>query len=131
MLKPRSFTQHSSEFNMSPPSFAVSRRVNPPGATPVLTEEQVWKGLGIKARNPMTFVPMITSSEVLSDDGTKVCAMLISFSISNLVGQIVRSVRFNNGEPVKEHIELHANTIVSIPVSYRATNQADETIGIF
>ncbi|KAG5352480.1 hypothetical protein C0989_002114 [Termitomyces sp. Mn162] len=80
---------------MSPPSFAVSRRVNPPGATPVLTEEQVWKGLGIKARNPMTFVPMITSSEVLSDEGTKV----------------VRSVRFNNGEPVTEHIELHANTI--------------------
>lgn len=26
--------------------------VNPPGASPVLTEEQVWKGLEYKARNP-------------------------------------------------------------------------------
>ncbi|KAG6820389.1 hypothetical protein H0H93_001159 [Arthromyces matolae] len=80
---------------MPAPSFAASRRVNPPGATPLLTEEQVWKGLGIKARDPKTFVPIITSCEVLSDDGTN----------------IVRSVRFNNGEPTREDITLYPNTI--------------------
>ncbi|KAG6845168.1 hypothetical protein H0H87_012964 [Tephrocybe sp. NHM501043] len=80
---------------MSRTSFAASRLINPPGATPVLTEDQVWKGLGIKARNPKTFVPMITSSEVVSDVGNKV----------------VREVRFNNGDPVRETIELHPSTI--------------------
>ncbi|GLB44660.1 putative DUF1857-domain-containing protein [Lyophyllum shimeji] len=80
---------------MSKPSFASTRRVNPPGASPVLTEAQVWKGLGIKARNPQTFVPMITSSTVVSDDGKNV----------------VRSVSFNNGEPIIEKIELHESTI--------------------
>ncbi|KAG5641666.1 hypothetical protein DXG03_004515 [Asterophora parasitica] len=78
------------------PSFAATRRVNPPGATPVLTEAQVWTGLGIKARNPQTFVPVITSCEVISDDGSK---------------QIVRSVRFHNGEPMTENIELYESTI--------------------
>ncbi|KAG6841517.1 hypothetical protein C0991_010131 [Blastosporella zonata] len=76
-------------------SFAASRPVNPPGVTPVLTEEQLWKGLGIKARQPKKFVPMISSCEVLSDDGNK----------------IVRSVSFNNGAPVTERVELHGNTI--------------------
>jgi hypothetical protein len=33
-------------------SIAITRPVNPPGAVPVLTEEQVWKGLEYKARNP-------------------------------------------------------------------------------
>ncbi|KAG6845167.1 hypothetical protein H0H87_012963 [Tephrocybe sp. NHM501043] len=78
-------------------SFAASRLINPPGATPVLTEDQVWKGLGIKARNPKTFVPMITSSEVVSDVGNKA----------------LREVRFNNGDPVRETIELHPSTIVN------------------
>ncbi|KAF5375351.1 hypothetical protein D9615_008025 [Tricholomella constricta] len=77
-------------------SFATTRRVNPANASPVLTEAQVWKGLGIKARNPQTFVPTITSCEVLSDDGTK---------------QIVRSVRFHHGEPITENIELYESTI--------------------
>ncbi|KAG6840303.1 hypothetical protein C0991_007664 [Blastosporella zonata] len=76
-------------------SFAASRLVNPPGAAPLLTEEQVWKGLGIKARKPETFVPVITSCEVLSDEGNK----------------IVRSVSFNNGAPAIERVELHDYTI--------------------
>lgn len=80
---------------MSKASFASTRRVNPPSTFPVLTEGQVWKGLSIKARNPRPFVPVITSSAVISDDGTKV----------------VRSVAFNNGDPVIENIELHESTI--------------------
>jgi len=80
---------------MSKASFASTRRVNPANASPVLTEAQVWKGLGIKARNPQTFVPVITSSAVVSDDGTKV----------------VRSVTFNHRDPSIENIELHESTI--------------------
>lgn len=53
-------------------SFAASRLVNPAGASPVLTEAQVWTGLGIKARNPQSFVPAITSCKVVSDNGEKV-----------------------------------------------------------
>lgn len=53
-------------------NFAATRRINPPGVTPVLTEEQVWKGLGIKAREPMTFVPIIKSCQIVKDDGNKV-----------------------------------------------------------
>jgi hypothetical protein len=33
-------------------SFAVTRPVNPPGAEPVLTEAQLWRGLEYKDRNP-------------------------------------------------------------------------------
>jgi hypothetical protein len=35
-----------------PYAFAVTRPVNPPGVEPVITEEQLWKGLEYKARNP-------------------------------------------------------------------------------
>lgn len=33
-------------------AFAVTRPVNPAGATTILTEAQIWKGLEYKARNP-------------------------------------------------------------------------------
>jgi len=86
-------------------SFAATRRINPVGVVPKLTVEQVWKGLGIKARKPSTFVPVITSCEIVSDDGTNV----------------VRRVQFNNGDPVDEKIELHASTIAYFEIA--ATGQ--------
>jgi len=85
-------------------SFAASRLVNPNGALPVLTEAQVWRGLEIKARNPQSFVPAITSNNIVSDDGQK----------------IVRSVRFGEAEPVTEQIELHESTIAYFEISSRA-----------
>ncbi|KAF8890620.1 hypothetical protein BD779DRAFT_1516055 [Infundibulicybe gibba] len=84
-----------------PLSFAASRPVNPPGATPILTEAQVWKGLHMKARKPMSFVPAISSCDVVSDSGDKV----------------VRSVRFGDAEPVLEAIELHEATIAYFEIS--------------
>ena len=57
-------------FNMN---FAASRQVNYSGASPKLTEEQVWKGLEIKARDPKRFVAAITYCEVISDTSNKVC----------------------------------------------------------
>lgn len=53
-------------------SFAATRPVNPPGVELVLTEEQVWKALEYKARNPALFVKAITSAEVVKDEGNKV-----------------------------------------------------------
>jgi len=53
-------------------NFAASRYVNPPGVEPRLSEEQVWKGLELKARQPENFVAAISSCDVLSDTGTKV-----------------------------------------------------------
>ncbi|KAJ6450369.1 DUF1857-domain-containing protein [Mycena sanguinolenta] len=80
-----------------PYSFAATRPVNPPGAEPVLTEEQVWKGLEYKARNPEPFVPMISSSKTISDDGNKL-ARELTMAHANVT--------------VKENIETHAPTIV-------------------
>lgn len=53
-------------------NFAASRHVNPPGAEPRLSEEQVWKGLELKARQPENFVAAISSCDILSDTGDKV-----------------------------------------------------------
>jgi hypothetical protein len=37
---------------MATHAFAATRPVNPPGIEPIITEEQLWKGLEFKARNP-------------------------------------------------------------------------------
>ncbi|KAI5477179.1 hypothetical protein MNV49_006623 [Pseudohyphozyma bogoriensis] len=52
-------------------AFAVSRLVNPAGATPELTEEQVWKGLELKERSPQLFVPVLKACEVLTEEDNK------------------------------------------------------------
>jgi hypothetical protein len=36
-------------------SYSVTIEVNPPGAAPVLTHEQLWKGLVMKAENAVSF----------------------------------------------------------------------------
>ena len=50
-------------------SYAVD--VNPPGVTPRLTQEQVWRGLMMKAENAVLFVPRMESCTVLErwEDG--------------------------------------------------------------
>lgn len=63
---------------MSKTNFAASRLVNPPGVTPLLTEEQVWKGLEIKAREPKQFIAAVESCKVLEDSGDKVCSCTAS-----------------------------------------------------
>jgi hypothetical protein len=47
---------------------AVTVPINPPSASPVLTQAQVWKGLDEKARRPMGFVP-ITECTITEDRG--------------------------------------------------------------
>ncbi|OAA66815.1 DUF1857 domain containing protein [Niveomyces insectorum RCEF 264] len=43
--------------------------VNPPGASPVLTQAQVFAGFQRKIRKPWEFVPAIESAQVLADEG--------------------------------------------------------------
>jgi len=58
------------------PAFAATRPVNPPGSSPALSADQLWAGLGIKARDPTRFVPAITACRVEHEDDDKVrCAL--------------------------------------------------------
>ncbi|KAF9054286.1 hypothetical protein BJ165DRAFT_1338181 [Panaeolus papilionaceus] len=94
---------------MSKRNFAVSRSVNPPGVTPVLSEEQLWRGLEIKARDPQQFVAAMSECTIQSDTGDKV----------------VRIVRFGGGEPVQEDILIYQPTILyfdSPDKGHRVTN---------
>ena len=46
-------------------TLSVSVDVNPPGVTPALTQEQVWRGLMMKAENAVLFVPRMQACTVL------------------------------------------------------------------
>lgn len=46
-------------------ALSMSVDVNPAGATPVLSREQVWRGLVLKAENAVPFVPGMESCTVL------------------------------------------------------------------
>ncbi|RHZ69185.1 hypothetical protein CDV55_108076 [Aspergillus turcosus] len=49
-------------------NIAFTSPINPPGADPILTRDQVWAGLLIKIRSAETFVPAgIESTSVLSE----------------------------------------------------------------
>ncbi|KAJ7127781.1 hypothetical protein C8R44DRAFT_778791 [Mycena epipterygia] len=90
-------------------SFAATRLVNPPGVEPVITEDQLWKALEFKARNPSAFVPMISSCKVSVDDGKK----------------LVREVTFGSSPNIiTEEIEAHHATIVYFEMNtgIRVTN---------
>jgi hypothetical protein len=65
--------------------------VNPAGVAPVLTREQVWRGLEMKAENALPFVKGMTKCEVLERTGN----------------QILREVVFA-GSTHRERITLHA-----------------------
>ncbi len=46
-------------------TLSVSVDVNPPGITPRLTQEQVWRGLMMKAENAVLFVPRMQACTVM------------------------------------------------------------------
>lgn len=61
--------------------------INPPGATPVLTREQVWAGLELKVEHAQDFVPAIVSTDVIAykedQDGRKVTQREVVFKEGN------------------------------------------------
>ena len=46
---------------------AYTEHINPPGASPVLTQDQIWKGLQRKIRRAQDFVPIIKGCDVLEE----------------------------------------------------------------
>jgi hypothetical protein len=68
-----------------------STPVNPPGAEPTLSREQVWRGLEMKAENALPFVPGMEKCEVIEREGN----------------MILRDVTFA-GNSHRERILLHA-----------------------
>ncbi|KAJ7604257.1 DUF1857-domain-containing protein [Roridomyces roridus] len=95
-------------------SFAITRPVNPPGVEPVLTEEQVWKGLKFKAHSPDVFVPMISACKTISEDGNKIVHEIT-------VGPVT----------LTETAELHPNSVVYFELSNgtRMTNVVSHGAG--
>ncbi|GAA6020010.1 hypothetical protein JCM10207_006758 [Rhodosporidiobolus poonsookiae] len=77
------------------PPFAATRPVNPPGASPVISEQQLWAGLGIKIREPKEFVPVITECRVVLDED----------------GKVVRIVRFEDGPEMREEVSTFEPTM--------------------
>ena len=51
---------------------AYTEQINPTGATPVLTRDQIWKGLQRKIRKAQDFVPIITGCDVLEEKENEV-----------------------------------------------------------
>ena len=51
---------------------AYSEHINPPGASPVLTQKQIWNGLQRKVRRAQDFVPVIKGYDVIEDNGNTV-----------------------------------------------------------
>ncbi len=47
-------------------AISVSMEVNPPGVKPVLTLGEVWRGLEIKAEDPVAFVPGMESCKIVN-----------------------------------------------------------------
>lgn len=58
--------------NMVTINLAYTAPINPAGASPVLTESQVWTGLKRKVRRAHEFVPVIVACEVISEEGNTV-----------------------------------------------------------
>lgn len=51
---------------------AYTEPINPPGATPVLTRDQIWRGLQRKIRKAQDFVPVIHKTDVLEEKADEV-----------------------------------------------------------
>ncbi|KAJ7159634.1 DUF1857-domain-containing protein [Mycena filopes] len=80
-------------------AFAATRPVNPPGAEPVLTEAQLWKGLEYKLQNPL-------ASTLLLDQ------------CSPFMEQLVRELTLaNSGIAIEEKAEAHTATIMYFEMS--------------
>lgn len=72
-------------------TLSYSIEVNPDGILPVLTADQVWKGLELKASNALPFVPIMTRCEVVEREGNT----------------LLREISLPEGD-FKEFITLHA-----------------------
>lgn len=111
LKRPFTATGTPKNFNMVAINLAYTAPINPAGATPVLSEDQIWAGLKRKVRHAQEFVPVIVACEVLSEEGNTV------------VRQATFKAEDNNKEtndPVKE-------VCVHLPPSRVDFKQEDES----
>ncbi|KAJ7866686.1 hypothetical protein B0H13DRAFT_2561173 [Mycena leptocephala] len=85
-------------------AFAATRPVNSSGVQPAITEEQLWKGLEYKARNPVPFVPVMSSSKTTFEEGNKLVRELTVTTASSTT-------------IMKEEIESYAATIMYFEIN--------------
>lgn len=69
---------------------AYSEPINPPGASPVLTRAQVWKGLHRKVRRAQDFVAVIKKCDIIEDKGDEVTR---DAHFDSYMGKPARTVR--------------------------------------
>ncbi|KAJ6530218.1 hypothetical protein B0H19DRAFT_1082614 [Mycena capillaripes] len=91
-------------------AFAVTRLVNPPGIEPIFTEEQFWKGLEFRMRNPAGFRP-VSSSRTISDEGNKLVQEITVFN-----------------EVLMENFEIHPQIITYLESDAREHAYSELTI---
>lgn len=73
---------------------AYTAPLNPPGASPTLSREQVWKGLQRKIRRAQDFVPVIASTDVLEErDGGREIVRVAHFRAGGPHGAKEKDVR--------------------------------------
>ncbi|KML59155.1 hypothetical protein VL15_11105 [Burkholderia cepacia] len=91
-------------------SYAASVEVNPPGTEVVLSHEQLWRALELKAENPVAFVPGMETCKIVErfDDGflreailrgkplieriTYTAPVMVHFERKNSVGWITNTI---------------------------------------
>ncbi|KAF5567873.1 hypothetical protein FNAPI_447 [Fusarium napiforme] len=87
-------------------NLAYSAPINPSGASPILSEAQIWNGLRRKVRKAHEFVAPILECEVLSEEQTELS--------TKVTRQVVfgKEARGSNGNVVKEVVYEFAPTRV-------------------
>ncbi|KAK6437231.1 hypothetical protein LTR95_006577 [Oleoguttula sp. CCFEE 5521] len=70
---------------------AYTEPINPSSATPILTQTQIWNGLQRKIRKAQDFVPIITATDIVSDEGD----------------EVVRVAHFSDRGDGKKEVDFH------------------------
>ncbi|KAH8157129.1 hypothetical protein CIB48_g11116 [Xylaria polymorpha] len=78
-------------------NIAYTAPINKAGATPTLTQSQVWEGLKLKVRRAQDFVSAITQCQVLSEETLPTGELQVTRQV-----QFVATGAHNPGGPVKE-----------------------------
>lgn len=105
------------------PSFAATRIVNPPGASPTLTRDQVWKGLLRKIREPQEFVKAISSCRIEVDEPGKVRQLFYRLSRDRSGAHVLLVMIRSQGQPLQIHSVLVAPSLSSLSVPVQIVRQ--------
>ena len=71
---------------------AYTEQINPSGASPILSRDQIWRGLQRKIRKAQDFVPVIDSTDVLEEKENQVIRVAHFNGQNGNTGHDVREV---------------------------------------